>query len=105
MRYAIVTSVTIMHGMVSGSILMSTIAAMTIITSILFMIMRILPDLWSGRSVVMRHLSKCVDGVVFVGRGGVSSADVMSVECCRAVCTAGRLGGRQLLGVTCDSGL
>ena len=72
MRHASVTKVTIMHGMVSGSILVSTIAAMTIITSILFMIICILLDLWLGRSVVMVHVSGCVYGVVFAGRGFLS---------------------------------
>ena len=72
MRHASVTKVTIMHGMVSGSILVSTIAAMTIITSILFMIIRILLDFRSGRSAVVIRLSGCVGGVVFAGRGFLS---------------------------------
>ena len=70
--HASVANVIIMHGIVSGSIFVSTIAVITIITSILFMIIRILLDLWSGRSVVMIRLSGCVDGVVFAGRGFLS---------------------------------
>ena len=40
--HASVANVIIMHGIVSGSIFVSTIAVITIITSILFMIIRIL---------------------------------------------------------------
>ena len=105
-RHASVANVITTHGIVSGSIFVSTIAVITIITSILFMIIRILMwELLSERPAVVRWVSGCVYDVALAGRGGVSSADAVLPVCCCAECTVGYPGGRRLLGVTRDLGL
>ena len=82
-----------MRGTVSGSILASVIAAITIITSALFMMMRILLGfLWAWLAVRI-CLSRSEGGVVSPWARGVC------VWCCGVGCTVGCLCGGWLAPV------
>ena len=84
----------IMHGMVSGSVLMSAIAETAILTSPLFMAPCVLLGLRTGWYVVVFCLSGSMGGVVFAGRGGAFPVAVVSVGCCSADRTVCWLRGK-----------